>query len=147
MMSGKESTREEFTWSSPWPCSGNDRLVFLTISCRLSWMLNCSSSFSQSHVGPVRLLSWSLSLSAAKSCCFLTERRGSLLSALALGLNPDTGRIIGRCKKLRPASNPKILEKSLEDSQPHQKPCQDGFRVIAVSHLLKAIPSKQSMQC
>ena len=90
-------------------------------------MLSCSSSFSQSHVGPVGLLSWSLSLSQpAKSCCFLTERRGSLLSALALRVNP--GRIIGRRKNLRPASNPKILEKSLVDSQPHQIPCGESLQ-------------------
>ena len=140
MMSGKESTREEFTWSSPWPCSGNDRLVFLTISCRLSWMLSCSSSFSQSHVGPVGLLSWSLSLSAAKSCCFLTERRGSLLSALALRVNP--GRIIGRRKNLRPASKPKILEKSLVDSQPHQIPCGESLQFPIYS---KASPAINAM--
>ena len=112
--------------SSPWPCSWNDQLVFLTFSCLLSWMLSCSLSFSQSHVAPVGLLSCSLSVSATTiSCswdgCFLSERRGSLLSALGLGLNP--GRIIARRKNLRTASNPEILEKSLVDSQAHQKPC------------------------
>ena len=101
----------------------------------------CSSSFSQSHVGPVGLLSWSLSLSAAKSCCFLTERRGSLLSALALRVNPGS-RIIGRCKNLRPASNPKILEKSLVDSQPHQKPCGESLQFPIYS---KASPAINAM--
>ena len=70
--------------------------------CPRSWILSCSLFFSQSHVGPVGLLRWSLYLShhpaAPMSCSWgaLIDRRGSLLSALTLGLNP--GRIIGRHK-------------------------------------------------
>ena len=120
------------------------------------------SSFSPSHVGSAgcwvvpylshNLMSaqwgWSQSFSlpiVISCCCFLTRllfdrRRGSLLSALELGLNPGSSRIIGRRKNLRPASNPKILEKSLADSQAHQKLCQNWCGVIVVSHLLKIIP-------
>ena len=145
-MSRKErTTGKEFTWSSPWPCSGNDRLFFLTISCRLSWMLSCSLSFSQSHVGPVGLVPIFLTADCHIMLLLLEallfdRRRGSLLSALELGLNPGSSRIIGRRKNLRPASNPKILEKSLADSQAHQKLCQNWCGVIVVSHLLKIIP-------
>ena len=44
----------------------------------------------------------------------------------SLRLNSTQGRIIGPRKNLRPASNPKILEKSREDSQAHQTPCPNS---------------------
>ena len=54
------------------------------------------------------------------AACQTKEELWSLL------LNSTQGRIIGPRKNLRPASNPKILEKSREDSQAHRTPCPNS---------------------
>ena len=99
------------------------------------------SSFSPSHLGP----SWIATIFLTISCwpsrpaemvlIYLATTTNDMLLRLLLlvrqrrnsGLCAWTqGRIIGPRKNLRPASNPKILEKSREDSQAHQTPCPNS---------------------